>query len=153
MRIHHLGRLAGLPESLQRKIAAAVALTAANTRMTLNVALNYGGRAEIVDALRAIVAAGIAPEAIDEHCVAAHLGTAGQPDPDLIIRTGGDRRLSNFLIWQAAYSEFWSTPAFWPDFGPTLLCVAIHGFGRRERRFGGLPQETTATYTTELMAR
>jgi undecaprenyl diphosphate synthase len=140
VRIRHLGRLDGLAERLQRKIAAAVALTAANTRLTLNVALNYGGRAEIVDALRAIAAAGIAPEAIDERCVADHLGTAGLPDPDLIIRTGGDRRLSNFLIWQAAYSELWSTAVCWPDFGRGMLRTAIQEYGGRERRFGGLPQ-------------
>jgi undecaprenyl diphosphate synthase len=140
VRILHLGRLDGLADGLRRKIEAAVDLTRANTRLTLAVALNYGGRAEIVDALRAIVAEGAAPETIDERCVAAHLGTADLPDPDLIIRTGGDRRLSNFLIWQAAYSEFWSTPLFWPDFGPTQLREAIDDYMQRERRFGGLPQ-------------
>ena len=141
VRIRHLGRLDRLAAQLQRKIQAAVELTRANTRLTLAVALNYGGRAEIVDALRSIVAAGIAPAAIDERCVAAHLATHDMPDPDLIIRTGGERRLSNFLIWQAAYSEYWSTPLFWPDFGPEQLRRAIHDYGQRERRFGGVPLE------------
>jgi undecaprenyl diphosphate synthase len=147
VRIRHLGRLDRLATQLQRKIQAAVELTRANTRLTLAVALNYGGRAEIVDALRSIVAAGIAPSAIDERCVAAHLATHDMPDPDLVIRTGGERRLSNFLIWQAAYSEYWSTPLFWPDFGPEQLRRAIHDYGQRERRFGCVPlEEETAWY-------
>jgi undecaprenyl diphosphate synthase len=142
VRIRHLGRLDGLAAGLQRKIRAAVELTGANARLTLAVALNYGGRAEIVDAMRAIVDAGIAPAAIDERCIAAHLATRDMPDPDLIIRTSGERRLSNFLVWQAAYSEFWSTPVFWPDFGPEHLRQAIRDYGQRERRFGGLPQQS-----------
>jgi len=150
VRIRHLGRLDGLADELRRKIVAAVDLTRANTRLTLTVALTYGGRAEIVDALRAIVAAGIAPEAIDERCVAAHLGAADLPDPDLIIRTSGERRLSNFLIWQAAYSELWSTPIYWPDFGPEHLRAAIQEYCRRERRFGGLPQHEEGIYTTAI---
>jgi undecaprenyl diphosphate synthase len=140
VRIRHLGRLEGLAPGLARKIEAAVELTRANTRLTLCVALNYGGRAEIVDALRAIVARGVAPEAIDERCIAEHLGTHSLPDPDLVIRTSGERRLSNFLIWQAAYSEFWATPVFWPDFGPEHLRQAIYDYAQRERRFGGLPR-------------
>src|SRR5262245_18668252 len=140
VRLRHLGRLDGLAAGLQRKIEAAVRLTRANTRLRLAVALNYGGRAEIVDAVRAIVATGVPPHAIDEGCIAAHLATHDTPDPDLIIRTSGERRLSNFLIWQAAYSEFWATPVFWPDFGPEHLRQAIHDYCRRERRFGGLPQ-------------
>ena len=146
--IRHLGRLDGLAAGLQRSIRAALELTRANTRMTLAVALNYGGRAELVEAVRAIVAAGIAPGAIDERCIAAHLATRGLPDPDLVIRTGGERRLSNFLIWQAAYSELWTTPAFWPDFGPDQLRQAIRDYAQRERRFGGLPQSEEANYST-----
>src|SRR5262245_21134599 len=148
IRLRHLGRLDGLAAGLQRKIQAAVELTRANTRMTLAVALNYGGRAEIVDALRAIVAAGIAPDAIDERCIAAHLATRDLPDPDLVIRTSGEHRLSNFLIWQAAYSEYWTTPAFWPDFNPDDLRQAIRDYTQRERRFGGLPQHEEALYST-----
>ena len=145
VRIRHLGRLDGLPAGLERKIQGAVELTAANSRLTLAVALNYGGRAEIVDALRAIVAAGIPPDEIDEGCVAAHLSTHGMPDPDLVIRTSGERRLSNFLIWQAAYSELWTTPVLWPDFGPAQLRQALDDYARRERRFGGLaPAEKSA---------
>ncbi|HEY3228841.1 MAG TPA: isoprenyl transferase [Roseiflexaceae bacterium] len=142
VRIRHLGRLDGIAPELRRKIRAATELTRANTRLTLAVALNYGGRADIVDAVRAIVAQGIAPDAIDERCIAEHLATRDMPDPDLIIRTSGEWRLSNFLIWQAAYSEYWTTPIFWPDFGAHHLRQAIHDYGQRERRFGGLGQET-----------
>ena len=148
VRLRHLGRLDGLAAGLQRKIQSAVELTRTNTRMTLAVALNYGGRAELVDALRAIVAAGIAPDAIDERCISARLATHDLPDPDLIIRTSGERRLSNFLIWQAAYSEYWTTPVFWPDFGPDHLRQAIRDYSQRERRFGGLPQQEEASYST-----
>ena len=148
VRLRHIGRLDGLADSLQRKILAAVDLTRANTRMTLAVALNYGGRAELVDALRSIVASGIAPDAIDEGCISARLTTHDLPDPDLIIRTSGERRLSNFLIWQAAYSEYWFTPVFWPDFGPEHLRQAIRDYTQRERRFGGLPQHEEASYST-----
>jgi undecaprenyl diphosphate synthase len=146
--LRHLGRLDGLAAGLRRKIQAAVELTRTNTRLTLAVALNYGGRAEIVDALRAIVAAGIAPDALDERCIAAHLATHDLPDPDLVIRTSGERRLSNFLVWQTAYSEFWTTPVFWPDFGPDHLRQAIRDYAQRERRFGGLPQHEEAVYST-----
>jgi undecaprenyl diphosphate synthase len=145
VRIRHLGRLEGLSAGLARKIQAAVEQTAANTRLTLAVALNYGGRAEIVDALRTIAVAGIAPDAIDEGCIAAHLGTRGMPDPDLIVRTSGERRLSNFLVWQAAYSELWMTPVLWPDFSPQHLRQALDDYAHRERRFGGLlPTDKTA---------
>jgi undecaprenyl diphosphate synthase len=150
VRIRHLGRLGGLAAGLQRKIRAAVDLTQANTRLTLAVALNYGGRAEIVDAVRAIVATGIPLSAVNERCIAAHLATSDMPDPDLIIRTGGERRLSNFLIWQAAYSELWTTPIFWPDFGPDQLRHALLDYSRRERRFGGLPQHEEAHYSTTM---
>jgi undecaprenyl diphosphate synthase len=148
VRLRHLGRLDGLAPGLQRKIQSAVELTRTNTRMTLAVALNYGGRAELVDALRAIAAAGIAPDAIDERCIAAHLMTHDLPDPDLVIRTSGERRLSNFLIWQAAYSEYWTTPIFWPDFGPDHLRQAIRDYAQRERRFGGLSQQEETHFAT-----
>jgi undecaprenyl diphosphate synthase len=151
VRIRHLGRLDGLPAGLVRKIQAAIEQTAANTRLTLAVALNYGGRAEIVDALRAIVAAGVAPDQIDEGCVAAYLDTRGMPDPDLVIRTSGERRLSNFLVWQAAYSELWMTPVFWPDFGPAHLRQALDDYAGRERRFGGLaPSEKLARQLVQI---
>ena len=138
VQIRHLGRLDGLAEGLRRKIRYAVEHTRANTRLTLAVALNYGGRADIVDAVRALVAQGVDPNAIDEQCIAEHLSTGGMPDPDLIIRTSGEWRLSNFLIWQAAYSEYWTTRTYWPDFGVEQLRQAIQEYAQRERRFGGL---------------
>jgi undecaprenyl diphosphate synthase len=104
--------------------------------MVLNVAFNYSGRSEIVDAVRRIVAAGVAAEDVDEEMVAGLLYTAGLPDPDLVIRTGGQQRISNFLIWQSAYAELYSTPALWPDFDPDALDEAISEYARRARRFG-----------------
>ena len=138
VRLLHLGRLDRLSPDLQRRVRAAIDLTRDNTRLTLAVAFNYGGRADIVEAARAIVAAGIPLEQIDEACIAAHLATRGLPDPDLIIRTSGEWRLSNFLIWQAAYSEYWTTPVYWPDFRPEHLSQAVEEYGRRERRYGGV---------------
>jgi undecaprenyl diphosphate synthase len=131
----------GVSPSLQRKTQAALDLTRDNEKITLCVAFNYGGRADIVTAVQALLDAGATPEAIDEQAISAHLSTRGLPDPDLIIRTSGESRLSNFLIWQAAYSEYWVTPIFWPDFDSEQLQQAIQDYGQRERRFGGLPQE------------
>ncbi|MGC8873917.1 MAG: isoprenyl transferase [Chloroflexia bacterium] len=138
VRVCHIGRLEGLPEPLQAKIRWAVERTRDNTRMILNVAFNYGGRAEIVDACRRAIAAGLAPEEVTEERFASFLYTAGCPDPDLVIRTAGEMRLSNFLIWQSAYSEFYSTPVLWPDFGKEDLQAAIQAYGQRIRKFGGL---------------
>jgi undecaprenyl diphosphate synthase len=138
VQIRHLGSMNGVSPALRRKTEAALELTRDNQRITLCVAFNYGGRADIVQAVHAILAEGVAPEAITEECVSEHLSTRGLPDPDLIIRTSGEWRLSNFLIWQAAYSEYWVTPAYWPDFSPELLRQAIDEYGQRERRFGGL---------------
>ncbi len=138
VRVRILGRRAELDRSLARAIEAAEEKTRNNTAMTVNVAFNYGGRADIVDAVREIVRAGIRPEDIDEETISAHLSTADQPDPDLIIRTAGEMRLSNFMIWQAAYAEFYSTPTLWPDFDRTELIRAIQAFQSRHRRFGGL---------------
>jgi undecaprenyl diphosphate synthase len=141
VQIRHLGRLDGISKLLQRKIRSAVELTRDNQRLTLAVALNYGGRSDIVDAVRELVAQGLPPDAIDEQQISERLSTRGMPDPDLIIRTSGEWRLSNFLIWQAAYSEYWTTPMFWPDFGPEQLRQAINDYGQRERRFGGLSDQ------------
>jgi undecaprenyl diphosphate synthase len=141
VQIRHLGRLEGISEILKRKIHWAIDLTRDNQRLTLAVAFNYGGRSDIVDAVRALVAMGLPPDAIDEQQIGDQLSTRGMPDPDLIIRTSGEWRLSNFLIWQAAYSEYWTTPIFWPDFGPEQLRQAIQDYGQRERRFGGLSSE------------
>ncbi|GAB4115978.1 MAG: isoprenyl transferase [Roseiflexaceae bacterium] len=140
--IRHLGRMQGINEQLQRKIHDAVALTRNNTRITVAVAFNYGGRADVVDAVREIMQKGYSVDQITEELISEHLSTSGMPDPDLIIRTAGEWRLSNFLIWQAAYSEYWATPIYWPEFGPEHLRQAILDYGRRERRFGGLTNET-----------
>jgi len=131
-----LGRLAELPDDLRRSIGDALAATEAGERLTLAVAFNYAGRTELVDAVRAIVADGLAPGAVDEAAIAARLYTAGLPDPDLVIRTGGEQRLSNFLIWQSAYAEFWSCDVLWPDFDETVYDAALDAFARRSRRFG-----------------
>ena len=140
--IRHLGRIHGVNEQLQRKIRDAVDLTKNNARITVAIAFNYGGRADIVDAVREVMNLGYTSEQVTEELIADHLSTAGMPDPDLIIRTAGEWRLSNFLIWQAAYSEYWTTPLYWPDFGPEQLRQAIRDYGLRERRFGGLTHDS-----------
>ena len=137
-RLRHVGSVEGLDEQLLKRIQWAVDRTKGNDRIVVNVALNYGGRAEIVDAVRRIVGEGTSPEEITEGLITSHLYTAGAPDPDLVIRTGGEMRLSNFLLWQAAYAEYWSTPVFWPDFGKDEFHEAILEYGRRQRRFGAL---------------
>ena len=136
VRIRLLGRIDELPEDTRRSIAAALATTAGGTRLQLNIAFNYGGRTELVDAFRRLAASGMPPGAIDEEAIAGALYTAGMPDPDLVIRTGGEQRLSNFLIWQSAYAEFYSSPLLWPDFGPAAFDHALLEFARRTRRFG-----------------
>jgi undecaprenyl diphosphate synthase len=127
-----------VPSHLQRAIQNAVELTRHNTRLTLNFAFNYGGRAEIVDAMKRIIADGVAPDTIDEDVVSRYLYTADLPDPDLVIRTAGEMRLSNFLIWQAAYSEYYSTPKPWPDFDEEDLHAAVESYASRHRKFGKL---------------
>jgi undecaprenyl diphosphate synthase len=114
--VRHLGSKADLAESLRNKIRQAESLQVKNQRMTLNVAFNYGGRREIVDAIKRMTAEGVDLASLTEEAFAGYLYTAGQPDPDLVIRTAGEMRLSNLLIWQAAYAEYYSTPAYWPDF-------------------------------------
>jgi undecaprenyl diphosphate synthase len=136
--VRHVGRSTGLPDELARAIGEATALTANNHRLVLNVAFNYGGRAEIVDAVRAIVRAEIPADEITESTISDRLYTAGQPDPDLIIRTAGEMRLSNFLIWQSAYAEYYATSTFWPDFDREELRLALATYARRQRRFGGV---------------
>ena len=141
VRVRHLGSLDKLPEDLQLAIQSALDLTRANDRLVLSVAYNYGGRAEIIHAVRGMIAEGAHPEDVTEETLGAHLYTAGMPDPDVIVRTAGEMRLSNYLIWQAAYAEYWSTPAYWPDFGKEHLRQAIADYGRRKRKFGGLLDE------------
>ncbi len=134
--IRHLGQTDGLPQRLQDKIAQAIALTRDNNRLILNVALNYGGRAEIVQAVRRLMADGVPAAQVDESVLSQYLYTRDLPDPDLIIRTGGEMRLSNFMVWQAAYAEYYSTPAFWPDFDRRELWQALVAYTARDRRFG-----------------
>lgn len=136
VRIRLLGRLDELPDATRASIGEALDATADGDRLLLNVAFNYAGRTELVDAFRRLVASGIPPEAIDEAAISASLYTAGLPDPDLVIRTGGEQRLSNFLIWQSAYAEFYSCDALWPDFGPDAFDAALLEFASRQRRFG-----------------
>lgn len=142
VRIRVIGRREGLAADLCALIDEAETRTAANTRLTLAVAFNYGARNEILDTARELareVAAGtLAPEAIDEAAFAQRLTTADIPDPDLVIRTSGEMRISNFLLWQAAYAEFVFTPTLWPDFDAEALAAALAEYRRRERRFGGL---------------
>jgi undecaprenyl diphosphate synthase len=138
VKIRHVGTLEGIQARLADRIHAAVALTRNNTGLVLNVAFNYGGRHEITRAVQRALAAGISPDELTEELIDQHLDTAGLPDLDLIIRTGGEMRLSNFLLWQAAYAEYYSTPICWPDFGREELYQAFAEFGRRVRRFGGL---------------
>ncbi|HTS14566.1 MAG TPA: polyprenyl diphosphate synthase [Candidatus Sulfotelmatobacter sp.] len=135
-RVRVLGRLDELPASTQAAIRDAVAATAGGTRLTLNVAFNYSGRSELVDAARRCVTDGLRADEIDEAALAARLYTSDLPEPDLVIRTGGDQRLSNFLIWQAAYAEFYFCDTFWPAFDSTALDAALADFATRSRRFG-----------------
>ncbi len=131
-----LGRPDELPETTRSSIGAALDGTRGGSRLKLNIAFNYAGRTEIVDAVRAIVRAGVPEDRIDEELIARELYTAGMPDPDLVIRTGGEMRLSNFLIWQSAYAEFISSSTLWPDFGPEAFDDALSEYARRSRRFG-----------------
>lgn len=138
VRIRHIGHLDGLSPELQKSINKAVNLTARNTGMTLGVALNYGGREEILNAVRNIIDGEVSAKDIDEKSFGEYLHTADFPDVDLVIRTGGEIRTSNFLIWQAAYSEYYFTPVLWPDFNEEELEKALLAYGQRQRRFGGL---------------
>jgi undecaprenyl diphosphate synthase len=138
VQIRHVGALEGIQSALAERVRAAVELTRANTGLVLNVAFNYGGRQEIARAVQRVMALGVPAQDITEELIDQHLDTAGLPDLDLVIRTGGEMRLSNFLLWQAAYAEYYSTPICWPDFGREELYQAFAEFGRRVRRFGGL---------------
>lgn len=138
VRIVHLGKLDDVPAEVRSNIEKSVELTKNNKKMTLNIAFNYGGRAEIVDAFKQIARDGTPPEEIDEALISSHMYTADMPDPDLIIRTGGEMRISNFLVWQSSYSEYYSTEVLWPDFGKDEIDEALIEYGRRKRRFGGL---------------
>jgi undecaprenyl diphosphate synthase len=142
VRLRTLGELDSVGEGVRRSVERAIRATEGNTGLTLLIALNYGGRQELVRTVRALAAdvarGALAPEAIDEATIAAGLDTAGVPDPDLLIRTSGEYRLSNFLLWQVAYTELLVLPTLWPDFGPRDLYGAVAEYQRRSRRFGGL---------------
>lgn len=134
--LHHLGDLSGINPKLQKKVLEALELTKDNNRLILNVAFNYGGRAEILHAVQQMLADNIAPNELSEALFSSYLFTRGLPDPDLVIRTSGELRVSNFLIWQAAYAEFYATPVYWPDFGREQLYEALVAFSQRSRRYG-----------------
>jgi undecaprenyl diphosphate synthase len=144
IRFRVIGRAADLAPDIRTELALAEQQTAANTGMLFNIALNYGGRAEIVEAARGLLAAGVRPEELDEQRFAGFLYTAGQPDPDLLIRTSGEMRVSNFLLWQIAYAEIWVTDTLWPDFRKRHLLEAILAYQKRDRRYGGITQPAAA---------
>jgi undecaprenyl diphosphate synthase len=140
VRILHIGRLDRIQPTLREKVHQAIEYTKDNERLILCVAFNYGGRDEIVCAIQHMIKDGVEPEDVTDEMVSKYLFTAGVPDPDLIIRTSGELRGSNFLIWQGAYSEWYFTPTYWPDFGREELARALEEFKHRQRRFGQIPQ-------------
>ena len=137
VRLRHLGRVDRLSSEVQEEIRDSIEMTKNNTRMTLSIAFDYGGRAEIVEAVRKIVDEGYSAEAIDESLLSQHLYSNGLPDPDLIIRTAGEMRLSNFLMWQSAYSELYFAAVPWPEFDEEEIRKALLAYSKRERKFGG----------------
>ena len=139
VRLRHVGHGRRLPSEMLRKIADAERLTRENEAIGLNLAFDYGGREEIVNAIRSIVRDGVNQNDIDDALFERYLFTAGIPDPDMVIRTGGEFRISNFMIWQSAYSEFFSSPALWPEFGESEINAAIEAYSHRQRRFGQRP--------------
>jgi len=140
-----IGRSEELAPDIQAELREAIARTASNRGMLFNIALNYGGRAEIVDAARRAIESGVRPENLDETRFASFLYTAGQPDPDLMIRTSGEMRVSNYLLWQIAYAEIYVTDTLWPDFRRRHLIDAVLAYQKRERRYGGIPSPAAAT--------
>ncbi len=138
IRFNVIGRMEDLSRDIQDELRAAIDRTANDNGMLFNIALNYGGRAEIVDAARRAIESGIRPELLDEQRFASFLYTAGQPDPDLLIRTSGEMRVSNYLLWQIAYAEIYVTETLWPDFRRRHLLEAVLAYQKRERRYGGI---------------
>lgn len=138
IRFRAVGRIEDLSTDVQAELDLGIQKTAANTGMLFNIALNYGGRTEIVDAARRAMASGLAPAELDERRFGEFLYTAGQPDPDLLIRTSGEMRVSNFLLWQIAYAEIWVTDTLWPDFRRRDLLEAVLAYQKRDRRYGGI---------------
>ena len=144
IRFRVIGRIDDLAPDIRTELREAEDRTAGNAGMLFNIALNYGGRAEIVEAVKRLVEAGVPPSEIDEERFAGFLYTAGQPDPDLLIRTSGEMRVSNFLLWQIAYSEIWVTDTLWPDFRKGHLLEAVLAYQKRDRRYGGIHQPAVA---------
>ena len=138
IRFHVIGRTEALSPDVLEELRDAERKTSTNTGMLFNIALNYGGRSEIVDAARRAMASGLDPHDLDEQAFAGFLYTAGQPDPDLLIRTSGEMRVSNFLLWQIAYAEIWVTDTLWPDFRCRHLLEGVLAYQKRDRRFGGI---------------
>jgi undecaprenyl diphosphate synthase len=138
VKMRHIGRLNELPVDVRDAIDRACQLTRDNKRMVLSFAFNYGGRTELLDAARRLINEKVPPGKIDEKVFSEHLYTAGSPDVDLVVRTGGELRISNYLLWQAAYAEYYFTKILWPDFTPAQVRRALAAFGRRQRRFGGI---------------
>ena len=151
IRVRVVGRLLDLPTVVQEVLQHAIATTSQNTGLVFNLALSYGGRAEIVDACKALIREGVRPEDVDEDTFARRLYTGGAPDPDLVIRTGGEMRVSNFLLWQIAYAELVMTATLWPDFRKRDLLLALLEFQSRERRFGGLSPKEAAEGSPALV--
>jgi len=141
VQLRHIGRLEKLSPKLRKKVLAAIDLTKDNQRLILNIAFNYGGRDEIVYAVQNMLRDGISPDEVNIELVSQYLFTAGTPDPDLVIRTSGELRTSNFLIWQSAYAEWYITPTFWPDFDQEEFAKALETYTQRDRRFGGVSDE------------
>jgi len=144
IRFQVVGRSDELAPDVQAELQMGISKTQANTGMLFNIALNYGGRAEIVDAARRAIEAGVRPDDLDERRFSDFLYTAGQPDPDLLIRTSGEMRISNFLLWQIAYSEIWVTETLWPDFRRRHLLEAVMAYQKRDRRYGGIKPSPVA---------
>jgi undecaprenyl diphosphate synthase len=140
VQLRHIGRLERLDPKLQKKVLKAMELTKNNHRLILNIAWNYGGRDEIVQAIQKMMREGVKPDAVTDELVNQYLYTAGVPDPDLIIRTSGELRISNFLIWQAAYSEWYITSTYWPDFDKEEYRRALETYSQRDRRYGGVSE-------------
>jgi undecaprenyl diphosphate synthase len=138
VQLRHLGQLERLKPSIRDKVVSGIELTKDNDRLILNVAFNYGGRAEIVRAVRNMIRDNVKPDEVSEDLLSHYMYTGSSPDPDLIIRTSGEFRTSNFLIWQAAYAEYYFTPTYWPDFGKDEYYQALLAFSQRERRYGGV---------------
>jgi undecaprenyl diphosphate synthase len=146
VQLRHIGRLERLAPRLQEKVLEAVEVTKNNTRLILNIAFNYGGRDEIVHAIQQIIEDGVPVNEVTDELVSRYLYTAGVPDPDLIIRTSGELRVSNFLIWQAAYSEWYITPTYWPDFDKKEYHRALEAFADRDRRYGGVTETVSKVH-------